>query len=123
MNNFKKYDIVLIDLEPTKGSEQQGLRPCLIVQNNLANLHANTIVACPISSVLKDYPHTLIISPSSENNLSVESRIDILQIRTLDKSRILKKIGTLDHKHRALFKQKFCDSFDIDDEFENYFFE
>lgn len=99
---MKKYDIVLVDLNPTKWSEQSWVRPCIIIQNNYANKVSRTFVIAIISSVIKDYPHTLII-PSSENNwLKVESRIDFLQIRTVDKLRVVKKIWLLDD----LFKNK-----------------
>lgn len=115
---IKKYDIVLVALDPTQGSEQKGQRPCLVVQNNLANKYARTVVVCPLSSILKDYPHTLIVEPSEENRLAATSRVDILQIRTIDKIRIIKHIGILDVKYRHVFLNKFLLSFDVRDELE-----
>lgn len=111
----KKYDIVVVNLNPTKGSEQKGIRPCLVVQNNGANQFSRTTVVCPISSTIKRYPHTLIVSESVENGLKNESRIDLLQIRTVDQSRMVKKIGVLDKKYRHEFKERFKVGFDLED--------
>ena len=93
---MNKFDIILVDLNPVKGSEQSGIRPCIILQNNYANKVARTFVIAIISSTLKTYPHTIIVDPSRANNLSNTSRIDLLQIRTIDEERIIKTIGTLD---------------------------
>ena len=110
-----KYDIFLVDLNPTIGSEIQGVRPCLVLQNNAANLHSDTTVICPISSKIKRYPHTLIIPSSKINGLSNESRIDPLQIRTIDKKRMIKKIGILDAKYHKKLLNKIIISFDLND--------
>ena len=58
---MKKYDIVLVDLNPVKGSEQAGIRPCIIIQNDYANSVSKTFVIAIISSVIKIFPHTLIV--------------------------------------------------------------
>ena len=112
---IKKYDIVLVNLNPTKGSEQKGIRPCMVLQNNGANLYSNTTVICPISSKIRRFPHTLILNPSKTNGLKNESRLDILQIRTIDKERITKKMGILDDHYRMEMKGKIKTSFDLDD--------
>ena len=103
---MNKYDIVLVDLNPVKGSEQSWIRPCIIIQNNFANKYAKTFVVAILSSVIKDYPHTLIIDKSNLNGLDIKSRIDLLQIRTVDESRILKKYWELDFEYRDLLNEK-----------------
>ena len=113
--NVKKYDILLVDLNPTRGSEQQGVRPCLVIQINAAIQVSSTTVVCILSSVIKDYPHTLIVQPSEINNLKNESRVDLLQVRTIDRNRIISRIGKLDDKYRNALKSKLVISFDIDD--------
>lgn len=110
---MKKYDIVLVDLNPVKWSEQSWIRPCIIIQNDFANKYARTYVVAIISSVLKDYPHTLIINKSSINWLVCDSRIDLLQVRTIDKSRIEKNIWELDLIYRNLLDQKLRIAFNI----------
>lgn len=115
--NPQKYDIFFVDLNPTIGSEQQGVRPCLVVQNNEANRKLRTTVVCAFSSVIKIFPNTLIVEPSAMNGLTMKSRLDFLQIRTVDHSRFREKLGVLEEIYRAEFKERFSMSFDLDDLF------
>ena len=103
---MNKFDIVLVDLNPVKWSEQSWIRPCIIIQNDYANKVSRTYVVAIISSVIKEYPHTLIIEKSEINWLSQKSRIDLLQIRTIDNSRIIKQFWELDLEFRALLDEK-----------------
>lgn len=115
MIDVDKYDIVLVDLDPTRGSEQRGVRPCLVLQNNQANKFARTTVVCTLTSNLKELPHTLKIEPSGFNNIDRESVIDVLQIKTIDKSRIIHKIGELDDKYRMEIVKRCIIAFDLKD--------
>jgi len=108
---FEKYEIILVNLNPTKWSEQSWIRPCIIMQNNFANKVSRTFVIAIISSVIKDYPHTLIIEQTKKNWLKNKSRIDLLQIRTIDKSRIIKSLWILDEKYIEEFNEKIKISF------------
>lgn len=110
---MKKYDIVLTDLNPVKWSEQAWIRPCIIIQNNFANKVSKTFVIAIISSVIKDYPHTLIINNSSVNWLNNISRIDLLQVRTVDEIRIIKKLWELDFNLRSKLDEKIKIAFGI----------
>ena len=112
---IKKYDIVIVDLKPTKGSEQQGVRPCLVVQNDEANARSRTTVVCSFSSAIKLYPHKMKVFPSELNGLSVESCLDLLQIRTIDVMRIHNKIGVLDPCYQTELRERFMIAFDLDD--------
>ena len=109
--NFKKFEIILVNLNPTKWSEQSWIRPCIILQNNYANKVARTFVVAIISSVIKDFPHTLIIEKTKTNWLENKSRIDLLQVRTIDKTRIIKSFWILDEKYREIFDEKIKISF------------
>ncbi|OIO40417.1 PemK family transcriptional regulator [Candidatus Pacearchaeota archaeon CG09_land_8_20_14_0_10_30_9] len=99
MVNFSKGDLVLVNLEPVKGSEQGGTRPALIIQNNILNVHSPTIIVAPITSRIysKKYP-TNVQFFSSNSGLKEKSTILLNQIRTIDKKRIIKKIGKLDEE-------------------------
>lgn len=114
---IRKYDIILASLDPTEGSEQRGIRPCMVVQNSRVNNLSRTLVICPFSSSAKDFFFTLLVKPSLLNGLSAESRLDILQIRTIDKSRMIKRIGRLEQSYWPQFKTCFVESFDLDDLF------
>jgi len=98
-SKFYKGDLVLVNLEPVRGSEQGGTRPALILQNNLLNLYSPTIIVAPITSKIytKEYP-TNVQFFSRHSGLKKESTILLNQIRTIDKKRIIKKIGTLDEE-------------------------
>jgi len=103
---MQKYEIILVDLNPGKWSEQAGIRPCLILQNNYANKVARTFVVAIISSVIKDFPHTLIVNASQNNGLKMKSRIDLLQVRTIDETRIIKSLWILETKLHQICDEK-----------------
>ena len=52
----KRGDVVFIDFSPTKGHEQYGLRPAVVISNDIFNIETNMVIACPITSNMKDYP-------------------------------------------------------------------
>ena len=85
-----QYAIVLINLDPTLGSEIKKTRPCVIVSPNEMNKHLNTIVIAPMTSSTKDYPTRVPV-----NHADKKGRIAIDQIRSVDKIRIIKVIGKL----------------------------
>jgi len=110
---MQKFDILLVDLNPIKWSEQSWIRPCIVLQNNNANRFAKTFVIAIISSVIKEYPHTLIVKPSSINWLKEISRIDLLQVRAIDELRIIKKLWALDENYQSELNTKLLITFDI----------
>jgi mRNA interferase MazF len=91
MTTFLQYEIVVINLDPTIGSEIKKKRPCLIVSPNEMNKHLATVVVCPITSQSKNYPTRVSFELEGQTNWIV-----IDQIRTIDKSRVTKTIGHLE---------------------------
>ena len=97
--NVKRGDIYYADLSPVIGSEQGGLRPVLIVQNNVGNRYSPTVIAAAITSkVSKTKLPTHIDVPSSDAGLAKDSIILLEQIRTIDKKRLKEKMGHLDDR-------------------------
>jgi len=98
MVNIKRGDLVLANLEPVSGSEQGGTRPVLILQNDIQNKHSPVTIVAAISSKIfsKEFP-TNIFLLKNESRLNKDSTILLNQIRTIDKSRIIKRISTLDN--------------------------
>lgn len=94
---IKKGDIVLAGLEPVKGSEQGGIRPVLVIQNDDGNKFSPTTIIAPITSkkFTKEFPTNVTIL-REESKLNDDSTVLLNQIRTIDKSRIIKKISSLD---------------------------
>ncbi len=96
MLNIKRGDIYYADLSPVVGSEQGGLRPVLIVQNDVGNRYSPTVIAAAITSKLgKAKLPTHIDIFAAEVGLSRDSVVLLEQIRTLDKRRLREKMGHL----------------------------
>ena len=92
---IKRGDIFYADLNPVVGSEQGGVRPVLVVQNNVGNKHSPTVVVVPISSVRKkDLPVHIQVRCSG---LPKNSTVLAEQIRT-DRQRLQKYVGSLDRE-------------------------
>ena len=92
---ISRGDIYYADLSPVIGSEQGGIRPVLVLQNNKGNKFSTTVIVAPISSKLTKNPiptHVLIRCDS----LDKKSVILLEQIRTIDKRRLKEKMGKLD---------------------------
>ena len=96
-NSVKRGDIFYADLSPVVGSEQGGVRPVLIVQNDTGNRHSPTVIAAAITSQTGKarLPTHISVSPLS-CGLPKESIILLEQVRTLDKRRLREKMGRLD---------------------------
>ena len=95
--NIKRGDIYYADLSPVVGSEQGGLRPVLIVQNDVGNKYSPTVIAAAITSKMgKARLPTHIDIPGTDAGLSKDSVILLEQVRTIDKRRLKEKMGHLD---------------------------
>ena len=95
--NIKRGDIYYADLSPVVGSEQGGLRPVLIVQNDVGNRYSPTVIAAAITSRMsKAKLPTHIDVPGEDAGLARDSIILLEQIRTIDKKRLKEKMGHLD---------------------------
>ena len=94
---IKRGDIYYADLSPVVGSEQGGVRPVLIVQNDVGNRHSPTVIAAAITSQKdKSRLPTHIELQSQTCGLSKESVVLLEQIRTIDKKRLKERMGKLD---------------------------
>lgn len=97
MSMVKRGDIYYADLSPVVGSEQGGMRPVLIVQNNTGNKHSPTVIAAAITSQIgKARLPTHIELSAKSYGLSRDSVILLEQIRTIDKTRLRERMGKLD---------------------------
>lgn len=100
----KRGDIYYADLSPVVGSEQGGVRPVLIIQNDVGNKYSPTVIAAAITSrINKAKMPTHIELSANEYGLNKDSVILLEQIRTIDKRRLREKIGKLDENvmHRV----------------------
>ena len=90
---LKQYQIVLVNLDPTLGSEIKKTRPCVIISPNEMNKYLQTIVVAPMTSTSKSYPTRVEILHNG-----TKGQIAIDQIRTVDRQRITKIFGNLNEK-------------------------
>ncbi len=93
---IKRGDIYYADLTPVKGSEQDGIRPVVIIQNDVGNKYSPTVIVLPITSQAKNYLPTHIKIEGGRYGLPKKSIILAEQIRTIDKIRLKEKIGMLE---------------------------
>ena len=97
MLNVKRGEIYYADLSPVIGSEQGGIRPVLIVQNDVGNKYSPTVIAAAITSQKEKANLPTHIKVEAEDcGLSKDSIVLLEQVRTIDKKRLREKMGTLD---------------------------
>ncbi len=105
---LNQYDIVLVNLDPTIGSEIQKTRPCVIISPNEMNKYLSTIVVAPMTSNLNKYPSRVNVNYDNKKGM-----IAIDQIRTIDKKRIVKYLDKLSKTEikatKAVIKEAFVD--------------
>lgn len=103
-----QYEIVLVNLDPTIGSEMQKTRPAVIISPNEMNKYLNTVVIAPMTSSSKPYPTRVEVKHNKAKGWIV-----LDQIRTIDRQRITKKIDFLSGKEiekvKATLKEIFVD--------------
>ena len=103
-----QYQIVLVNLDPTLGSEMKKTRPCVIISPDEMNKYLQTIVIAPITSSSKSYPTRVEV-----NRTKIKGWIVIDQIRTLDRQRIIKVLDVLTQKEiqaiKSVIKETFVD--------------
>ena len=96
-SKIRRGDIYYADLSPVVGSEQGGLRPVLIIQNNIGNRFSPTVIIAAITSkISKPKIQTHVAVSKSKNGLEKDSVVLLEQIRTIDKRRLQRKITHLD---------------------------
>lgn len=105
---LNQYQIVLVNLDPTIGSEMKKTRPCVIISPNEMNKYLQTIVVAPMTSKSKPYPTRIEIK-----HQNIKGWIVLDQIRTIDRNRIIKVTGILLNKQidqvKLIIKEIFVD--------------
>jgi mRNA interferase MazF len=89
----KRFDVYLVGLDPVIGSEIQKNRPCIVISPDEMNYNIRTIIIAPMTSASKDYPTRVPCTFKKK-----QGHIVLDQIRTIDKSRLIKRLGSIDSK-------------------------
>jgi mRNA interferase MazF len=87
----KRFDVFLVSLDPTAGSEIQKSRPCLIISPDETNRHIRTVITAPMTTKGRRYPTRVACEFQGK-----QGQIVLDQIRTVDKSRLLRRLGRID---------------------------
>jgi len=90
----RRGEVWLVDFSPGRGSEQAGLRPALVVQNDVGNSYAATTIVAAITTTLKVYPVTVPLK-KGDGGLKRVSMVNLAQILTVDKTRLTRRLGSL----------------------------
>jgi mRNA interferase MazF len=106
--DLKQYMIVLVNLDPTIGSEIKKTRPCVIISPDEMNKHLQTLVIAPMTSQSRNYPTRLEVKHNNKKGWVV-----IDQVRTIDRQRIIKVLDSLSEKEilklKGIIKETFVD--------------
>ncbi len=105
---MKQYDIVLVNLDPTIGSEIKKTRPCVIISPDEMNRHLLTVTIAPMTSQSKPYPTRIEVKHNNKKGWVV-----VDQIRTIDRQRIIKSLGKLSVREitnvKSVIRETFVD--------------
>lgn len=93
--NVRRGDLVLTDLDPTRGGEIQKTRPAVVIQNDAGNEHSTTTIVAPVTSTYRGYPFEVELE-SEEEDVKKDSSVLLDQIRTVSiEHRVLRKLGRI----------------------------
>ena len=116
MTKIKRGDIVWVNLDLTIGDEAAKTRPCLIIQNDLGNLHSKKTIVAPFLKA-KNYPFIVNVAPSSQNGLDQERGLDLSHIRSVSIQRINNKLGSIEAEYWSEIKKAILIQLGFDDMF------
>lgn len=102
----ERFSVWLVNLNPTKGSEQAGFRPVVVVSPNSMNSNLNTVIVAPLTTKMRNWPTRIAIE---HDNKQGQAALD--QLRTLDKSRLSKPSGSLSLEYQPLILKCLQDIF------------
>lgn len=108
--DIKKWDLVMVDLKGAIGSEQKNKRPCLVISNDIGNKFSPIIIVLPFTSEMKklEMPTHTLVQKNQQNGLKMDSMLLAEQPRTVDKRRVIRKLGKVSDSQT---KRKIVDAF------------
>lgn len=93
MDLVKRFEVYLVSLDPTRGSEIRKTRPCLVVSPDEMNAHIRTVIVAPMTTTIRNYPTRVTLTFKRK-----KGQIALDQIRTIDKARLVRKLGKIERK-------------------------
>jgi mRNA interferase MazF len=94
----RRGEIWLVEFDPSRGHEIKKTRPAVIIQNDIGNKYSPVTIVAAVTSKLSPtpYPVEVVVSPAKGNGLALPSAINLGQIRSVDRARLVKRLGALD---------------------------
>ncbi len=90
---IRRFEVWLVNLDPTIGKEIKKTRPCLVISPDVANKYLDTIIGAPMTTTIRNYPTRVnCVFQKKRGQVAID------QIRSLDKTRLVKKLGTLNEQ-------------------------
>jgi mRNA interferase MazF len=99
---MRQGEIWYANLNPTKGSEQAGFRPVVVLSGNLLNQHLPVVIVAPLTTKIKNYKGNPVLSPTVENSLKEKSELLIFHIRSVSKDRLIERAGAIEQSELTL---------------------
>ena len=90
MKRIQRYEVYLVDLDPTQGSEIRKTRPCVVVSPDEMNRHIRTVIIAPMTSTQRSYPSRVNVTFQKKRG-----QVVLDQLRTVDKTRLVRRLGVL----------------------------
>ncbi|MBO6794090.1 MAG: type II toxin-antitoxin system PemK/MazF family toxin [Balneolaceae bacterium] len=103
-----RFEVHLVALDPTIGSEIKKTRPCVIISPDEMNRHLKTVVIAPLTSTIKNYPTRVALTFQGKSG-----EIVLDQLRTVDKRRLVKKLGTISRKAQIATSRILIEMFEL----------
>lgn len=108
MDMVAQFDVYLVALDPTLGSEIKKTRPCIIVSPDEMNRHLNTVIIAPLTSTIKNYPTRVNLAFQEK-----QGQVVLDQIRTVDNRRLVKKLGIISGKTKLSISKLLIEMFEL----------
>lgn len=102
----KRFDIFLVNLDPTVGSEIQKTRPCVVISPDEMNRYISTVIIAPMTTKGKQYPTRVLCQFQGKNG-----QIVLDQVRTVDKNRLVKKLGRISQDEQKMLLSALSEMF------------
>jgi len=90
VKRIQRYEVYLVDLDPTQGSEIRKTRPCVVVSPDEMNRHIRTVIIAPMTSTQRSYPSRVNVTFQKKRG-----QVVLDQLRTVDKTRLVRRLGVL----------------------------
>lgn len=94
LRSCKRGEVWLVNFNPGRGSEQQGIRLALIIQNDIGNQYSSTTIVAAITTTIKKFPVTVLLR-RHEGGLKQDSMVNLVQLLTIDRERLTKRLGII----------------------------